>query len=87
MTTYKKSKDPWLVKVFGGPKRGSFEISVVRKSNKFGRESYGWFSKNKLVVSQSGSFNSLKTHPIIWNKLIKAARETADELNREESYE
>lgn len=73
----------WLVNVKG--KAGEvFEISVVRRTNNHGRLSYGWFDEDKLLISSSGGPCNYTVTPKVWAKLLKVAKEVADELNQKE---
>lgn len=77
----------WIVKIFGGPNKKSFEISVVRKENKHGQNSYGWFDKDKLLISHNGGPCDWPVIPLVWDKLVQVAEEVAKELNRIEPIE
>lgn len=70
----------WVVNTFGGSSLTSFEISVVREENTQGRKSWGWFGKDKLLISQGDP--GQMANPNIWIKLCALAQEIADELNR-----
>ena len=74
----------WVVNKKGGPSVDSFEISVIRDDNRHGKESYGWFDKNKLLISSSGGPCRTKITRQVWDKLLAVAHEVADELNNEE---
>lgn len=75
----------WVVATKGGPSVDSFEISVLRDDNKHGKASYGWFDKDKLLISQSGGPCRNKVNRRVWDKLVAIAHEVADELNNEET--
>ena len=74
----------WIVNKKGGPSVDSFEISVIRENNRHGKESYGWFDKDKLLISSSGGPCRTKITRQVWDKLVKVAHEIADELNNAE---
>lgn len=75
----------WIVKVFGRAGAESFEISVVRSDNEHGQKSYGWFDENKLLISHNGGPCHWPVIKPVWDRLIKAAQEVADELNAKEA--
>ncbi len=53
-----------------------YEISLIRKTNKFGQKSYGWDGTDKIIVSGGlGSFNDFKERKI-------QAKVMADALNK-----
>lgn len=70
----------WIVNIKGGWKEGDFEISVLRSTNCHGRDSYGWFDKDKMLISACGASHIPITESI-WDKLIKVAKEVCFELN------
>lgn len=65
---------PWVVNVIGSPDHAS-EISVAREDDWQGKRGLGYISDTKLLIS-SGHITK-----VVWDKLIKAADEVADELN------
>lgn len=74
----------WEVNVKGGGPGELFEISVLRSDNDIGKRSYGWFDRNKLLISSSGG--PCRNHiarESIWQRLLKVAEETAAEMNAE----
>ena len=79
----KVKMDKWKVCRKGGPSTGEWELSVVRSSNKHGKNSYGWFDDDKLLISKRsidwGSKHS--QYKQIWKKLLRVAEEIAGELN------
>lgn len=77
-------KNKWKVCKMGGPSTGGWELSVIRESNKHGRESYGWFDKNKLLISETNWGTNHPKYKQIWKKLLKVAEEIAAELNGEQ---
>ena len=76
-------KDLWEVQVRGECCSDTFEISVIRKNDPFGRDSYGWFSSNGKKMISHGGWNGALTEKI-WDKMIILAGEVAAELNAEE---
>lgn len=64
----------WVVNVIGKPDHNS-EISVVREVDWQGKRAHGHISDTKLLIS-SGHITK-----VVWDKLIKAANEVANELN------
>lgn len=76
----------WVVDIKGGYTTDIFEICVLRSDNKHGKESYGWIGKDKLLISQSGGPCRDKiASKMIWEKLVRVAKEVAEELNKEEA--
>lgn len=76
----------WVVNIKGKANHASFEISVVRDDNEHGKRSYGWFGENKLLISHNGGPCSWPLTPLVWDKMVKAAHEVADELNAEDFW-
>ena len=79
-------KSKWIVQVKGEKCSNSFEISVVREDNKLGRKSWGWFDTDKLLVTHNGGPCNWPLTARIWDKMLVAAHEVADEMNKEEGY-
>jgi len=77
-------KDLWEIWVKGEKCSEVFEISVIRKSNIHGRESYGWFDSRKLLVSHNGGPCPWPLTERVWNKMIVLAKEVVRELNESE---
>lgn len=48
--TISTKKSPWKVQVLGSLKDGDVEISVIKKSNKHGQQSYGWGGLDKVIL-------------------------------------
>ena len=85
------SKDKWVVNTKGGYTTDDFEISVVRSSNRDGKESYGWYGNDKIMISadtmgetQETDKKFKKFKKLVWGKLVRVAKEIADELNASE---
>ena len=76
--------DKWLVQIKGRKCSDSFEISVVKRSNKHGRLSWGWFDDDKLLISHNGGPCHWPLIKVVWDKMVKLAHEVADELNVKE---
>lgn len=79
--TPKQKDNKWIVSTKGGPEKTHFEISVLRENNAFGQRSYGWFDKDKLLISHNGGPCGDFVIPAVWNGLVKLAKEIADQLN------
>ena len=77
-------QDLWEVEVKGEKCTGSFEISVIRKSNDHGHRSWGWFDDTKLLIAHNGGQCKWPLIEKVWDKMIVLAEETAAELNAEE---
>lgn len=73
--------DLWKVNVFGKANSSSFEISVLRSSNRHGQRSYGWFDDTKLLISHNGGPCHWPVTERVWAKLIQVAEEVAEEMN------
>ena len=71
----------WVVDIKGKAESRSFEITVLRDDNEHGKRSYGWIDENKLLISHNGGPCQWGLTPIVWDKMVKLAQETADELN------
>lgn len=77
--------DEWKVNVFGERCGQSWEISVVRDSNKFGQKSWGWFDENKLLVSHNHhSVAGWAICGFVWDRQIEIATELCRRLNNGE---
>jgi hypothetical protein len=74
----------WKVDVKGSQGSDSFEISVIRSENAHGFASYGWFGKDKLLISHSGGPCKWPLEPIVWSKMIELAHDVAREMNEKE---
>lgn len=75
----------WVVDVKGEPNSSGFEISVIRDNNVHGKRSYGWFDADKLIISSCGGDCEDQLTQKVWDKVLRIAQETADELNNEAS--
>lgn len=71
----------WKVQIFGDKRDKSFEISVVRASNKHGQRSWGWFDENKLLICHNGGPCHDALVPIVWDRMIELAEEVCRHLN------
>lgn len=71
----------WHVQVKGGPMEPGFEISVIRDDYAHGHASWGWFDENKILISHNGGPCRWPLIPLVWDKMLRLAREVADELN------
>ena len=76
-----KMTGKWIVNTKGGPQKTSFEISVIRRDNAHGIQSYGWFDENKLLISHNGGPCQWLITGRVWDKLLTVADEVANELN------
>ena len=74
----------WKVNVFGKANSDSFEISVIRDTYKHGMRSYGWFCKDKLLITHNGGPCHWALTKQVWKKMLVLAQEVADELNEKE---
>lgn len=79
--------DPWIVEAKGCVGSRSFEISVIRTSNVHGRKSYGWFDKDKLLITHNGGPCDCPLSQRVWDKMLRVAQEVADEMNDEDRKE
>ncbi len=79
------SKARWEVGTKGGPGKSHFEICVIRESSEHGKQSYGWFDDDKLLISHNGGPCRWPLTNKVWDKMILLAEEVAAELNQEES--
>ncbi len=57
----------------------SVEISVIRKDNKFGHESWGWGHSAKIILFD-GDIDIESKADIDW--MLKVAQTTADDVNK-----
>ena len=47
-------KNKWEVQLKGEIEEGDFELSVIRKSNLHGHDSWGWGDENKIILFDTG---------------------------------
>ena len=73
--------DRWVVGVKGAAGARAFEICVHLESNEHAVRSYGWFGPDKLLISHNGGPCDWPVTQQVWDKLIRIAHETANELN------
>ncbi len=73
--------DAWKVQVFGERCSRSWEISVVRESNKHGQRSWGWFGEDKLLVSNNGGPCQWPICGFVWDQQMATANELCRRLN------
>jgi hypothetical protein len=73
----------WEVHVLGecNPDRG-WEISVVKKDNKHGHDSYGWFGEDKIMVGECGYPCSRAVAKYLWEQQMNIAHELTTLLNK-----
>ena len=72
----------WEVHVKGKKCSTSFEISVIRKNDVHGHESWSWLgSDTKLLICEGRDAGLIE---LVWDKMIVLAEETAAELNDKE---
>lgn len=74
----------WIADIKGKPGE-CFEISVLRKNNKHGKNSFGWHGDDKLYIASSVNPTHEKISPFIWSRLVQLAHDTAKYLNEEEA--
>ena len=74
---------PWIVQVKGEKCSESWEISVVRRDNKHGQDSWGWFDDTKLLVSHNGGFCKWPICEFVWDRHMQTANDLCDKLNAE----
>ena len=73
---------PWEVQVHGKAGEAYFEISVIHTDNvDHAQRHYGWFDKNKLLITHNGGPCHWPLVPLVWDKMIRVANEVAYELN------
>lgn len=77
-----EAKQPkWIVNVFGKAGADSWEISVVKSKYKRGRESYGWFGRDKILIGHNGGPCRDAVRSDVWCGLILLAFEICERLN------
>lgn len=77
----------WIPQVLGDPDGDNWEISVVREDNTHGRKSWGWFGKNKFLVSHNGGPCSWSLAPGLGGVMVKIAQDYAESLNSKETID
>lgn len=76
-------KSAWTVEALGDGLSGEFEVSVIRANNPMRGRSWGWFGKDKILVSHNG-VTPVPINYTIWKSLIDLAGEVAAKMNEEE---
>lgn len=71
----------WRVHTKGGPNESAWEICVLRADNWHGKESFGWFGADKILISHNGGQCRDSVNERIWWGLLQLATEVAAELN------
>lgn len=74
--TYAAQKSKWVVNV------KPYEVSVLRETNRHGKESYGWDDTHKKIL---GSWHK-RVDKDVKQAVIRAAETLAAKLNREEQH-
>lgn len=74
----------WVVDSKGIYGDTHWEISVLKDSNKHGKESFAWFGPQKLYIS-AGSDITHRVSKEVWTKLVRIASDLANEMNRSEN--
>ena len=78
----------WLVNIKGGSETGPWEISVIHADNKHGFQSYGWFCKEKILISKGGGHSSpWGISKFVFAAQLAVADEVAKRLNNGEAIE
>lgn len=81
--------DKWIVCAKGDQALShGFELSIVKRSNTHGQQSYGWpRSDEKIIILESGHFTS---HDLIgqplWKAAIQVANDAARQLNEGKTF-
>lgn len=74
----------WVVDIKGEPCSKLFEISVLRDNNQHGKDSFGWFGENKLMISNSGGPCRDPLIQLVWDLQVELAQKVAEKLNADE---
>jgi len=80
-------KPKWKVQVKGEKCSNTWEISVIREDSKFaqpdliGCTTWGWFGKDKLLVSHNGGACKWPIVEFVWDEQIRIANDLCDGLN------
>lgn len=74
----------WSVEVKGEAGSRDWEISVVRKGNSHGRSSWGWFDKNKILISHNGGPCHWPIPKYVFYENVRIAEEVCRKLNNGE---
>lgn len=75
---FKNQKSPWIVIVHGDHRK--YEISIVRKTNRHGQASWGWFDDKKILIGEG------KGPKDLFKQLKVFAQERADAWNKNEGF-
>ena len=82
----------WVAHAKGGfsSSSGGWEVSVLRKNNLGGKDSYGWCGENKILISSNSFYDSDKMPPKairkrVFESLVALAKQVAEELNQQEA--
>ena len=74
----------WETQSKGDPNGNSWEISVIRSDYEHGHQSWGWFDKNKLLISHNGGPCSWPLAPGLGPLMEELAKRYCDMLNNGE---
>jgi hypothetical protein len=77
-----KGRAPWILQVKGDPDSELWEISVVHEGNIHGRESWGWFDNDKLLISHNGGSCRWALAPGLGSVMVEIGSRLCDFLNR-----
>jgi len=71
--------DIWEVQYFGYER--DYEISVIKKGNKLGHESWGWGGKDKIIIFDNQTCNTYGLDIFNEGFMLSVANKFCDALN------
>jgi hypothetical protein len=83
MSTVETVND-WIVNVKGNPEQRMWEVSIVKRHNLVGRNAFGQWSSEKIMISKSDGFSC---NLDVWDGLFALATHHCIFLNRRDGYE
>jgi hypothetical protein len=77
----------WEVNIIDQRCCGSWEISVLKKSNIHGKKSYGWIDQNKILISADIGYKPDSICGFVFKEHVKIANELCRRLNSGQSID
>ena len=71
----------WEIDAKGKPDSIDFEISILKSDNVLGKNSYGWFGPNKLLIASCGGPCNYMINKFVWDRHIQTALDLCKILN------
>lgn len=76
---YSSQRSEWVCSIIGDFNE-EYEISVVRKTNRHGKSSWGWYDKDKILIAEGGGEDDEDENIKIKKELFKRQKELAKKM-------